>query len=97
MPIPLFIRRQSKKRPLAIGAILLDDFQSYGNGATVNGLNGGTNNILIRWISPYAAITGLTDIFVADNLDEYTNGAALNGLNGGSAGRGSWNGSYVGI
>lgn len=63
-----------------------DSIESYSDGATLSGLNGGVN-----WAGAYVDRNGLTGIQAQDNAEGYTNGASLNGLNGGLG----WGGAFV--
>ena len=64
-----------------------DDMESYSDGASVNGLDGGKNGshvYAIQWTSAYADRTSYTGRKSYDDMESYADGEALNGLNGGT-------------
>src|ERR1051326_627333 len=66
--------------------LISDDFESYSDGAAVNGLNGSTG-----WAAAYVDRNGLFGLQAGDDMDSYTDGASVNGLNLGNG----WTGAYV--
>lgn len=68
-----------------------DDFESYTNGAALNGLNGGTGWCNSLAVQPYVDRTAYLGMLAQDDFESYANNAALLGLNGGT---GAWNGAY---
>jgi len=78
-----------------IAHIPSDSMESYSDGATVNGLDGGSNGsnlFVINWTTPYMDRLTFMGIQAQDNIESYSDGSAVNGLNGGA---GSWGGVYV--
>lgn len=68
------------------GLVATDDFESYSNGANVNGLNGS-----LWWAAGYVDKLNYLGIEARDDAESYADGAALNGLNGGEG----FSGAYV--
>lgn len=93
------LHRGSKR--FQVGAWLrgvYEDFENYGAGAEVNGLNGlpviplwpFNGGLDLVWGGAFVDKAAYAQ--VTDDMESYTNGATVNGLNGGSSG---WGGAYT--
>lgn len=73
--------------PMTVGSFLLDTFETYTNGAALNGLNGGSTG----WCAGgYVDRTAYLGLQALDTMQSYANGANLLALNGGTG----WGGAY---
>lgn len=70
----------------AVAFLPTDDFESYTDAASVNGLNGGSG-----FSAAYVDRAGLTGDQATDDMENYTDAASVNGLNGGTG----FSGAYV--
>jgi hypothetical protein len=70
--------------PVPPAGYTLDTFESYSPGATLAGLNGGTN-----WNAAWVSHDGAGVAY--DDFESYSNSTDLNGLNGGAG----WTGAFV--
>ena len=70
-----------------------DDFESYTDGALLNGLDGGwcgDNVYDICWDTPWTARSNFAALQSYDDFDEYADGANLAGLTGGTGFSGAY-------
>ena len=76
-----------------------DTFETYSDGAGLNGLNGGVNGthlFTIPWGSAYFAKINLNGLWALDDFESYSDGASVDGLNGQVAQeRGAFTAAYV--
>lgn len=71
----------------ALGVHPFDNAESYSNGASVTGLNGGS-----QWNGAWVADVAYFGVAARDTVESYGSGVNVDGLNGGE---GIWNGAYV--
>lgn len=63
-----------------------DNFESYTDGVSANGLNGG-----VGWNGAYIDASGPLGVQTSDTMESYTDGSSLSNLNSGIG----WNGPYI--
>ncbi len=84
------IRKTTTQTQLGKGSLTLttnDDFESYSDGASLNGLNGGAGD----WEGAYVDGISYLGVIASDDMESYSDAATVDSLNGGTG----WNGAYV--